>query len=367
MRRRSDRLGECIFCDLLCGATGRRQRDGRPYADGWQAGDNGGFGFLPWNFDNDTSFHVEGIRDINSSSPFNQLGTAWRLGLNYLSEGKDIVRVGRGLSSPLAVGQTLSVVVDPPSETAFFDIETIRLNTGGGSICYGGLGCSPGAAPLPRFAFSFFNWTDMENWGRWTVSTVGNTTLFNVDKGPGEHSEFPQGAAGTDQGVRVDFTLTGPDTYTVTATPLDNPGAAFTTSGALDNADAGSIDWIEFLHFGRPSNDAIATDFYIKSLEITGPGADTGDFDDDGDVDGADLLAWQRGFGRMSGATLGDGDANADGDVDAGDLAVWKAQFGGAGASIDAVPEPGGLALGCAAAAGLRLCWRRREPVRSDG
>ena len=40
------------------------------------------------------------------------------------------------------------------------------------------------------------------------------------------------------------------------------------------------------------------------------------DFDSDGDVDGADFLTWQRGFGGPG--TLATGDADADGDVDGG-------------------------------------------------
>ncbi len=56
-----------------------------------------------------------------------------------------------------------------------------------------------------------------------------------------------------------------------------------------------------------------------------------GDFDSDGDVDGADFLVWQRGFG--------------DG-YDVSDLAVWKSNFGAPGAlstasgATAAVPEP---------------------------
>src|SRR5690606_424638 len=50
--------------------------------------------------------------------------------------------------------------------------------------------------------------------------------------------------------------------------------------------------------------------------------APNADFDGNLTVDGADFLAWQRGFGASS-AGRSDGDSNADGVVDASDLAAW--------------------------------------------
>lgn len=52
------------------------------------------------------------------------------------------------------------------------------------------------------------------------------------------------------------------------------------------------------------------------------------DFDEDGDVDGADFLSWQRGYGILSGAAHSQGDANGSGTVDVFDWAVWQEQYG---------------------------------------
>ena len=53
------------------------------------------------------------------------------------------------------------------------------------------------------------------------------------------------------------------------------------------------------------------------------------DFDHDFDVDGADVLAWQRGLGTSApDGTKAAGDADNDADVDADDLSIWQAQFG---------------------------------------
>jgi ELWxxDGT repeat protein len=52
-----------------------------------------------------------------------------------------------------------------------------------------------------------------------------------------------------------------------------------------------------------------------------------GDFDTDGDVDGADFVAWQTNFPKPSGATFAQGDADGDGDVDGADFVVWQTNF----------------------------------------
>jgi probable HAF family extracellular repeat protein len=73
-----------------------------------------------------------------------------------------------------------------------------------------------------------------------------------------------------------------------------------------------------------------------------------GDFDDDGQVDAADLAVWQLGFGAMDAATHADGDADGDSDVDGADILVWQRQLGGGLPSVNssvAVPEPSTWAL----------------------
>jgi hypothetical protein len=83
------------------------------------------------------------------------------------------------------------------------------------------------------------------------------------------------------------------------------------------------------------------------------------DFDSDGDVDGNDFLAWQRGIGTVN-ATRAQGDANGDGLADAADLAMWKQRaFGAAGAASDLVPEPAAAILAVCALLGIKPRNRR--------
>ena len=60
--------------------------------------------------------------------------------------------------------------------------------------------------------------------------------------------------------------------------------------------------------------------FYLEEAAPDVPA----DFDNDGDVDGADFLKWQQGYPMSSGATKADGDADGDGDVDGQDFLIWQ-------------------------------------------
>ena len=85
------------------------------------------------------------------------------------------------------------------------------------------------------------------------------------------------------------------------------------------------------------------------------------DFDEDSDVDVADAMIWQRGYGIDDGtALIGDGDADGNGNVDGVDLAIWKGQFGMGGAlsAASAIPEPATLVSFVVGMLGLG--WSRR-------
>jgi hypothetical protein len=367
-------LASSAACNALYAVTLAADNASDPaYADGWQGlttnndtgavetlGDNGGFGFEPWNFDTDWLFNPDppdGLHDIDAASPYNQLGAAWRMSK---PEPDQLPRAGRGFA-PLQIGHTLSVVFDNPIEFAFNTGYFIRFNsrngvaTGGGNICYdfedystACTACDPdgdgyhtpiGADPVPKLEVRQYQWVDSENWGRWAV-------LNNADADPEDEHHYldltnEQTAA---QGARLDLTITGPDQYELRIDPL-GPGATHVETGTMLSAGM-PVDWIEFTFFNTLSDPGFPTDFYIRSLEITGPApAATGDFDNDGDADGADLLAWQRGVGMTTGATRAQGDANADGDVDAADLTVWKSDFGASAVAAHAIPEPAPLLL----------------------
>jgi hypothetical protein len=85
----------------------------------------------------------------------------------------------------------------------------------------------------------------------------------------------------------------------------------------------GVTDWSDALiDEVRVSNTALLPNEF---LFVTVPGAD-GDFDEDGDVDGRDFLAWQRG--------------ESPSPLSAGDLEAWQDAYGAGGLSTVSVPEP---------------------------
>ena len=177
--------------------------DDAVYSDGWQAGDDGGFGtFGPWSFSGTYASATQQRMDdgLNAgaagSSTFNNLGKSWSL---FNPAASDFARAGRSIGA-LQVGQTLRITFDNPTARQLLRGYSLKLNTGGGNVCTSG--CTPGAVTKYKIE-------RLENFnnGQWSDSN-GHFGLFDTD---------------TDGGARIDFVLSTPTTYEMRMTPLDNP------------------------------------------------------------------------------------------------------------------------------------------------
>ncbi|HEX6961426.1 MAG TPA: hypothetical protein VF175_06130 [Lacipirellula sp.] len=199
---------------------------------------------------------------------------------------------------------------------------------------------------------------------RFGVDTVGPNPYENVVE---RHIDFGSATAGSAVWVKsgllweadtwynfrfdMDFTAKTYDFF-VNGLKVNNDPIQFYHTDAID---AGKF----FVSRGTNQAGSIIDDVNIQATSnFPPPLVANADFDDDGDVDGNDFLAWQRNVGTASGAELGDGDANDDGAVDANDLTVWKTRVS-AGSSVAAIPEPTSVVIGSFMLVGLAAAGRR--------
>ena len=135
---------------------------------------------------------------------------------------------------------------------------------------------------------------------------------------------------------------------------VESTGTSWTSANFADIVLGADVDITLETAFGnnRPvsyyhtlgANFGIA--FYNAWARVSDP--DAADFDEDGDVDAADLAAWKNGFGITGAAEHHQGDADGDLDVDGADLLVWQRQYTGAVGSVASavgVPEPSACLL----------------------
>lgn len=181
------------------------------------------------------------------------------------------------------------------------------------------------------------------------------TYKFTFDYVPG-----PEGAAGGMMSATVGnfFHVTQP----IGTLQAGIPG---TTTRPWDT-DFFPLDSFGFVQRYRSSFPGHEGPYSLTISDVTytgGSAIHAGDFDGDGDVDGADFVAWQTNFPKASGAKWADGDADSDGDVDGADFVVWQTNFPFTPSpGTSPVPEPQSvLLLVVGGMATLVQCMRRRS------
>lgn len=190
-----------------------------------------------------------------------------------------------------------------------------------------------------------------ENWRRFTTETV--VTMF-------------EGVVNLVNGSPVSTTLDANVTLKLSnvfgATTVGEYAGTFSLDGAR----------FEFKAEGAPVLDISfgTAPFHLRwdfGGKLTALPEYLGDYDENGAVDGNDLLLWQRELGNAATPSGSGADGDLSGTIDASDLAVWQSNFGQSNPvpapSIGAVPEPSAavLALSGLASLGLLAAQRHRR------
>jgi hypothetical protein len=253
------------------------------YSGSWTAGQNGGHGFGAWSFDGtyDTNNVADpgGQQEMTYSSP---IGTAWTLfNLGSAPAGSGISNVGRAINGGLQPGQTFETVINNPTIYYFY---------GGFDICLlNGTDNNPAGVNTAAIRMQVFNYF---------------VTSWKVQDGNGSVNTHLSDATTGAAGMKVDFTLTSTNTYSLTLTPLSAPTSAYTQAGTLTTNLP--INWVNFRLYNGASSGPTdnANNYAISSMTIAGINLNIQA------IGGNAILSWPTnvpGFYLVSSPSLGAG------------------------------------------------------------
>jgi hypothetical protein len=216
------------------------------YADGWQPGDNGGIGFLPW----DLSFtgvtaplEQPGPHFIDTAPPLpgNTLGApSFGLTTSARPNFGDTSEASRRFSVPLAIGETFSM-----------DVKGSSLNPGVEQFSAGNIIRLLSGDETERFAIFTNNGYQGNQW----VASDDVATPIRAA------SEF-----------HIEFTLTSPDTYDFTMRPIAGGAPLFSRNNATLGGTAGTpIDRIAIGTYGNGSSADGSWELFFNNLQIGQP------------------------------------------------------------------------------------------------
>ena len=211
---------------------------------GWAAGDNGGFGFLPW------------IMPGASVAPFFQFMGSSVVNGDGLDDGLPLGVLGDGdINTPSAGGPRawgllavppagLSEAFRPFAAAPLLPGETFSINMDNGFVAAGGAaGFGLLSAGVARFEF-------FAGPAGYTVMDAAGFT--------------PAPVPFTTEGLTIAFTLVTPGTYTITVTPFGLPPIV---SPVLVLAAGGGIDTVRIFDFSSGAGGGPA-DIYFNNMSI---------------------------------------------------------------------------------------------------
>ncbi|MDW8343463.1 MAG: PEP-CTERM sorting domain-containing protein [Verrucomicrobiae bacterium] len=219
--------------------------DDSAYNDGWQAGDNGGTGFGPWTFfflhpDLDRNGVFMGSSANNGEAPSGNIdtsGRSWGLYANFTT-GPSGPQIG-GVSAvrpftggELGIGQTLRLAMDNGWVEQGFRV--------------------PGAVGFSLNRFSFF-------------FRAGDTEYRVGNGNPADTlGLYGTGIPFTDDGLFIEFTRTGQDTFTLEVKRQEDDSEIYVINGTMP--PGGPLDSITL--YNRFAGPDSPRDLFFNRLEI---------------------------------------------------------------------------------------------------
>jgi hypothetical protein len=305
--------GSLIAADYATNAT---------YASGWtevfgynDRGQNGGYGFGPWSMWHGSGPNHPGLTAMDHTSPYDPFGTAWTLCNPYgLTPNTWPQNISPELPASASYAASAGACVNPPTGYSQFGPGAYDLSQAGRAFPNGevfdpgqdfyvpGTGLQVGQtfttvisnptdrAPYGGYTVSLQNWPENRIGPPHTedVVSVGTFEYFGSLGSwytPGTYGDYSSrpftDLDTTTNGMQIDITVTGTNTYHLVLTPLGNPGNAFSEDGVF--ANPGPIVWVTYELYNTDSNfyppggnysgcgGPDRTDFYIKSMTISGP------------------------------------------------------------------------------------------------
>jgi hypothetical protein len=324
------------------------------YADGWEEGDNGGFGFQPWTggmYGNPIAIDTGPAPDNDLGVPAFQLGTG---GIEYWAV--------RPFAAGIAPGQSFRID---------FDSFTLPANTPDSEFNWMfGLRSASGDR-LSIYVYDYYQ-GGVPLFGGEKLGIYATSANSNLNGG----ASLPTtGCAGGDFCSGYS-TVDGSDGFTLTVDVL----TLNTYRLRIEDDGITKVDVTGEMQMGARTNEPINNFFmwakentneihqtYFSNIEIFTTPIDAGldgDFNDDGQVDAADYTLWRDNLGATDESSIHNNGDQQNG-VDAADYAVWKNGFGDSsgpgGAAGASVPEPASWAAALVCLfAGL---WQRRRVV----
>lgn len=264
-------------------------------------------------------------------------------------EGATFLSAGTGLIDPNRIVETMrltlnndlsndNVLIDrfyltDVSPITSVDALTLEVNSVTGEIIIKNESATPFdinsyriESPDPDSDLNFASWSSLSDN---SVDAIDGSVDVDMIVGNGIGETWDE-AAGSDDDVLAESFLLGSSVFGMGRS--ESLGNAFQIGGA---------ETLEFQY-----RDAVSGAISDGNVVYVSTGPD-GDFDDDGDVDGADFLEWQRSDGTSVGLT------------------AWQNGYGAAGSPLDgvaAVPEPSTFYLGVMlVAATISRAWNQRN------